>query len=227
MTWKRDNPLMAYVALDDVTLNKPGRLVVPATAQVLAVGVGGPLMAEVRGASGLRHVVVSFDVLQSRWPHHWSFQVFMVNALETLGLSEQVGAGEAALAFRTGESATVATGREGGVVRYQGTGDAAGVAVAGTVRQGRAALAPFEKVGLYRALDGDAEAPYDRLVVNVLDPLESDLRVAETLDVAAGTPVATTAAAGLARREVWMWFAWAALGVLGVEWWLYTRRMRV
>ena len=58
------------------------------------MGVAGPLMAQVYGAQGLRHVVVSFDVLESRWPHHWSFQVFMVNALETLGLSEQVGAGE-------------------------------------------------------------------------------------------------------------------------------------
>ncbi|MEE9405580.1 MAG: VWA domain-containing protein [Algisphaera sp.] len=230
LTWKRDHPVMAYVALDDVTLSKPGRLVVPASAQVLAMGVAGPLMAQVYGAQGLRHVVVSFDVLESRWPHHWSFQVFMVNALETLGLSEQVGAGEASLAYRTGESATVPVSGEGGVVRYQGQGRAAGVAVAGSPRQGRAALAGFEKVGRY---DAAAESrtrvasPYDQLVVNLLDPLESDLRSAETLAVSSGAPVASMAAAGVARHEVWPWFAWGALGLLALEWWVYTRRMRV
>ena len=130
LTWKRDDPLMNYVVLDDVALQRPGRLVVPPSATVLAVGVGGPLIAEVRGATGLRHVSVSFDVLQSRWPHHWSFQVFMVNALETLGLSEQVGAGEAALAYRTGESAAVpapgGAGAGGGAVRYVGADEAPG-----------------------------------------------------------------------------------------------------
>ena len=29
------------------------------------------------------------------------------------------------------------------------------------------------------------------------------------------------------RREVWPWFAWAALAVLLVEWLVYTRRMNL
>lgn len=232
LTWKRDHPLMNYVVLDDVALRRPGRLVVPPAATVLAVGAGGPLMAEVRGPTGLRHVSVSFGVLESRWPHHWSFQVFMVNALETLGLSEQVGAGEAALAYRTGESAAVpapgGTEGEGQAVRYVGTGAAAGSAVSGTVRQGRAALSAFERVGTYQAADSGARGGYDRLAVNLLDPLESDLRAADTLDVAASAPVTVATAGGaLARQELWAWFAWAALAVLLIEGWLYTRRMRV
>ncbi len=231
LTWKRDHPLMSYVVLDDVALQRPGRLVVPPAATVLAVGAGGPLMAEVRGPTGLRHVSVSFAVLESRWPHHWSFQVFMVNALETLGLSEQVGAGEAALAYRTGESASVpapgSTDAEGQAVRYVGAGAASGSAVSGTVRQGRAALSAFERVGTYQAAEPGARGAYDRLAVNLLDPLESDLRAADTLDVAASAPVAVAAGGALARQELWSWFAWAALAVLLIEGWLYTRRMRV
>ena len=231
LTWKREHPLMSYVVLDDVALRRPGRLVVPPAATVLAVGVSGPLIAEVRGATGLRHVSVSFDVLESRWPHHWSFSVFMVNALETLGLSEQVGAGEAALAYRTGESAAVpapgGADAGGAAVRYVGAGAAQGSAVSGTVRQGRAALSAFERAGDYRATDPEAAAPYDRLAVNLLDPLESDLRTADTLDVAAAAPVAVASAGALARQEIWPWFAWGALAVLLAEWWLYTRKMRV
>ena len=229
LTWKRDHPLMNYVVLDDVALRRPGRLVVPPAATVLAVGVAGPLMAEVRGATGLRHVSVSFDVLESRWPHHWSFQVFMVNALETLGLSEQVGAGEAALAYRTGESAAVPASGDGGegAVRYVGADEAQGTAVSGIVRQGRVSLSAFERVGSYRATDPAIPAPYDRLTVNLLDPLESDLRTADTLDVAASAPVSVASAGALARQEIWPWFAWAALAVLLVEGGLYARRMRV
>lgn len=232
LTWKREHPLMSYVVLDDVALRRPGRLVVPPAATVLAVGINGPLMAEVRGATGLRHVAVGFDVLESRWPHHWSFQVFMVNALEVLALSEQVGAGQAALAYRTGESAAVPAvggGRdgEGGVLRYAGSGAAEGTAVSGAVRQGRALLSAFERAGRYLADDPATRAPYDRLAVNLLDGLESDLRAAETLDVASGAPVASAAVGALIRQEVWPWFAWAALVVLLAEWWLYTRRMRV
>lgn len=225
LTWSRDHPLMRYVVLDDVTLRRPGRLTVPLQAKVLAVGLAGPLIAEVREGRQT-HVAVSFDVLESRWPHHWSFQVFMVNALETLGLGGNVGAGEAALAFRTGESATVDVPAGVNVVGYSGP-----ERLSATARAGRASLPAFPRVGWYEAdaaaLPSGADASgAGRLAVNLLDPLESDVRPADRLEV--GTSVTqATSEASLIRKEVWPWFAWAALGVLLVEWVVYTRRMRV
>lgn len=244
LTWSRDHPLMRYVVLDDVTLRRPGRLTVPLRAKVLAVGLAGPLIAEVPpGTPGSyasdgaevnvstgTHVAVSFDVLESRWPHHWSFQVFMVNALETLGLGGNVGAGEAALAFRTGESATVEVPPGMNVVGYSGP-----ERLSATARAGRASLPAFAKVGWYEpdesvggAVGGglSSAAADGRLAVNLLDPLESDVRPVDRLEV--GTSVAqATSEASLIRKEVWPWFAWGALGLLLVEWVVYTRRMRV
>lgn len=230
LTWTRDHPLMQYVVLDDVTLRRPGRLTVPLDAKVLAVGLAGPLIAETRDAQQ-RHVAVSFDVLESRWPHHWSFQVFMVNALETLGLSNTASAssGEAGghsvdstLSYRAGESATVPVPTGVTTVGYSGPSR-----LSATVRAGRATLPAFTRVGFYES-DSSAgiDAPMDRLAVNLLDELESDVRPADRLAVGTGV-VQATAESSLIRREVWQWFAWAALGLLLVEWFVYTRRMRV
>ncbi len=224
LTWRRDDRLMRYVQLEDVALRRPGRLVVPADATVLATGLGGPLLAEVT-RDGLTHVATGFPLEDSRWPVHWSFQVFMVNALEVLGLSGQGDAGEGTLAYRTGQTATVpVTGRaDGGTATFTGP-----ARLSGTVRRGRAVLPAFPLVGEYTASGVTIEAPYDRLGVNLLDPLESDVRVGETLALGPGqgrAVAATTPEA--ARQEVWPWFAWAALGVLLLEWFVYTGRMRV
>ncbi|MEM1108353.1 MAG: BatA and WFA domain-containing protein [Planctomycetota bacterium] len=229
LTWTRDHPLMQYVVLDDVTLRRPGRLTVPLDAKVLAVGLAGPLIAETREAQQ-RHVAVSFDVLESRWPHHWSFQVFMVNALETLGLSNTANANagevghsvDATLSFRAGESATVPVSPGITTVGYGGP-----TRLSATARAGRATLPAFERVGYYKA-DSAAgvDAPLDRLAVNLLDELESDVRPAARLEIGTGV-TQTTAEASLIRKEIWPWFAWAALGLLLVEWFVYTRRMRV
>jgi len=243
LTWTRDHPLMQYVVLDDVTLRRPGRLTVPLDARVLAVGLAGPLIAEVSPgsfmgdegaveASGGRHVAVSFDVLESRWPHHWSFQVFMVNALETLGLSNTASASsanaggghsvDATLSFRAGESATVAVPGDVTTVGYAGP-----TRLSATARAGRATLPAFTQVGFYEADSAAGIAsPMDRLPVNLLDELESDVRPADRLAVGSGV-VQATAESSLIRREVWQWFAWAALGLLLIEWLVYTRRMRV
>ena len=251
LTWTRDHPLMQYVVLDDVTLRKPGRLTVPSTAKVLAVGLAGPLIAEVTSSpvsfpsvggeadgetnnatptvgtsGGGRHVAVSFDVLESRWPHHWSFQVFMVNALETLGLASGVVAadtGGAALVYRVGESATVPVPPEIQTVGYDGP-----TRVSARARGGRVSLPAFTRVGFYDADESaGVNSPYDRLPVNLLDPLESDVRPAEVLEVGSGAAVAAAAGSSVVRKEIWPWFAWGALGLLLVEWLVYTGRMRV
>ena len=224
LTWRRDDALMRYVQLEDVAVRPTGRLVVPPDATVLAVGAGGPLLAKVE-RDGLTHVVAAFDLAESRWPVHWSFQVFMVNVLETLGPSAGSGAGQGVLAYRTGQTATVpvAGGTGAGTIGFTGPRR-----LAATVRRGRAVLPPFPLVGEYVAAGGAVMSPYDRLPVNLLDPLESDVRVGESLRVgqgpggivAAGTPEAT-------RQEVWTWFAWAAMAVLLAEWLIYTGRMRV
>lgn len=217
LDWSRDDPLMRYVVLDDVVLSRPGRLVLPDEAAVLATGVSGPILAELPGEGG-RHVVASFDVLNTNWPLYVSFPVFLNNAVQTLGLGGLVD--EAGVAYRTGQVAVVPVTDDAERVSYSGP-----VSMDKPVRGREATLDAFARVGVYRTSDA-VPVPFDRLPVNMLDELESDLRPAAVLEVGsmASEGVARTSAI---RREVWPWFAWAALAMLLVEWLIYTRRMRV
>ncbi|MCH8141719.1 MAG: hypothetical protein IH908_09010, partial [Proteobacteria bacterium] len=92
LDWQRDHPLLRYVALDDILFTDADRLTLPDTALTLATGLGGPVIAEV-SHEGVRHIVSSFDILNSNWPAHYNFPVLISNAIEWLGLGGQTHAG--------------------------------------------------------------------------------------------------------------------------------------
>ncbi|MEX0744445.1 MAG: VWA domain-containing protein [Phycisphaeraceae bacterium] len=218
LDWQRDHPMMRYIVLDDIAMNQPARLAVPGDAYVLATGESGPVIAELRH-EGVRHVVTSFDVLQSNWPLYVSFPVFISNVVQTLGLGAL--AEEAGLAYQTGEGAAVPYAGDADRLRYAGPTE-----LAARVSRREAHLPPFARVGVYRTSDESVEPPFDRLAVNLLDPLESDVRVRGELNVGTSS-VAAAADHALTRREVWRWFVWAGLAMLMIEWLVYTRRMHI
>jgi hypothetical protein len=217
LDWRRDHPLLRYVALEDVVIQGRARVAAPAAGQVLATGEAGPLIVLV-SAEGLHHVVVGFDVLRSNWPLYVSFPVFVSNAVQWLGLGGQLDAG---MALRTGEVAVVPTVGGAERLRYEGP-----MELTAAVSDGRAALPMLSRTGVY-TLAGEAGAvlpPWQTVAVNLLDDVESDLRPAEVLQV--GTvPVQGTGQAAAIRREAWWWFAAAAVVVLMLEWVVYTTRV--
>lgn len=215
LDWRRDHPLLHRVLLDDVLIQDPGRVVMPMSGLVLATAQSGPVVAEV-GHDGLRHIVTSFGVLQSNWPFYVSFPVFIQNAVQYLASG---GRADAGLAYRPGEVAAVPVERDGRVV-WRGP-----VALSASATGGRAVLPAFTRAGLYEAT-GDLGPPWDRLAVNLLDGIESDVRTVDQLQVGT-TPVAGQAQAAVIRREVWWWFAAGALAMLMIEWLVYTRRMHL
>ncbi len=222
INWSRSEALMRYVAMDDVIVRRPGRLVLPDTARVLIMGTEGPMAAAVEEPeSGRTHVVVSFDVLQSRWPLNLSFTIFLVNVMDVLGL-QGPGAG-GALSFQTGTSASVPvmSGATARAVVFDGPVD-----LTGTVRAGRVTLPAFDTVGWYETTSEAVPASYRLLAVNLVDGLESDLRPASRVEVASAAQVSSENQSPV-RREVWWWLVWPALGLLLVEWWVYVRRMGV
>ncbi|MEX1016687.1 MAG: VWA domain-containing protein [Phycisphaeraceae bacterium] len=218
LNWQRDHPLMRHVVLDDIAMSRPGRLAVPMDAEVLATGETGPVLAAVRH-EGVQHVVAGFDVLQTNWPLYVSFPVFISNVVQTLGLGAT--ADDAGVAYPTGQVVALPYTGAGETVAYDGP-----VQISATVSGSEAVLRPFDRVGVYRTSDESVEPPFDRVAVNLLDMLESDIRVDEQLEV--GTRTATTQGGdATTRREIWPWFAWVALAFLMVEWMVYTRRMHI
>ena len=86
----------------------------------------------------------------------------------------------------------------------------------------------FERAGVYRA-DADAPlSPIDRqLPVNFADGDESDIRPAAEFHIVQGNITVIVDTDTSTHREVWRWFALAALCVLLLEWVVFTRRMHL
>jgi hypothetical protein len=219
LDWQRDDALLRYVALDDVVLSQPGRITLPQGSRVLATGLSGPLLAKVPGEGGTQYVVSSFGILYSNWPLQVSFPVFLSNIVQTLGLGAL--ADEAGMAYRTGELAIIPVRDQLTSLTYAGPMSLHAPQVA----HGTAVLPVFTRVGVYQTQDA-IEPPHDRLAVNLLDSLESDLRPAANLEIGTTTLQGLSRSTAI-RREIWPWFAWAAMAVLMLEWFVYTRRMHL
>ena len=219
LEWERTHPLMRYVSMDDVLLSKPGRLELPDDAEVLATAQSGPILASV-ARDGRRHAVASFDILASNWPLMLSYPVFLSNATQTLGLGRF--ADSAAVSYRPGASAQIPAPGKAEAIRYTGPDT-----LQATPTPGGWVTPVIDRVGLYRASSDEVAPPFDRLAVSLLSEAESDIRPRERIRVASGGEAAAVGAVEGGQREIWPYFALAALVLLMAEWLLYTRRMHV
>ncbi len=77
--------------------------------------------------------------------------------------------------------------------------------------------------GLTDSVDGDEVTR--RVAVNLLDPLESDVRSAAVLPFASGEVAAVAEGESRTPRRLWPWLLLAALAISLFEWWVYNRRV--
>ena len=80
----RDADVLDAVEFDEIFIAVPPTLQLPASASILASTAQGPVIAELQSAQ-TRHLIVSFDPLDSNWPFKRSFIVFVANAVDVLG----------------------------------------------------------------------------------------------------------------------------------------------
>jgi hypothetical protein len=89
------------------------------------------------------------------------------------------------------------------------------------------ALPPLDRVGLYVT---DPPIPqYEQIAVNLLDAVESNVQPAPATNALGGVAAEVREAdANKSRMELWWWVvACAALPLLLIEWWVYTRRVHL
>ena len=218
LDWRRAHPLLRYVEMSGFPVRQPGVLAARSSSRVLAETSSGPIIVEV-SHGGRRHAIVSFDPFETAWPRRASFAVFLRNALERYAAPGGSGAG---IAYRPGDAVTVRARSGADRVRYEGP-----ARISGRVRGGRASLSPFRRAGIYRS--EDVRDPWRTLPVNLASPAESDLRPpsapADWTRKALPPPDAegkSGATRGLAH--LWPWLTALALGLIGLEWLVETRR---
>ena len=201
----------------------------PPEAEVLVEGVKGPLVVlDHEGKS--THLVIAFDLLQSDWPTQPSFPLFMYNALQYLAVgtdlqvnqSYEPGATPRIPRANLAQAADAAGMSELKSLRLNGPDGSRDVPIPPS---GDFALPALNKVGVYTTEPVIPE--YERLVVNLLDPNESNLLpIADKAPGGVGTAIASTGERS--RLDLWWWIvACAALPLLLVEWYVYTRRVHL
>lgn len=209
--WHQTHPVMRYVDLTSVRLQKATPVLPkPDTETLMEVGEGA-VMVSLRKADR-RWLLVTFDVTDSDLPLRIAFPVMMLNALRWLTAP-----------LESGERGLVSAG---GLAVIPVPGDLQKVNV--RLPDGRSTecvaqdgVALFEdtvRTGIYRCRETG-----HLFAVNLAQREETDLAVNRYASEArsGGAPGLRKV---LARREWWQWLAGLLLAVLAAEWLMYHRR---
>ncbi len=171
------------------------------------------------------HFVMAFDIIQSTWPLKPSFPVFMHNLMQFLAVGSEM---DVRPQLEPGATPRIqrallqrVVGPELKTIQLLGP---MGAKVLPIPPQGDFALPPLDRVGVYTTVP--AIPPYDKIAVNLLDANESNLMPVTQPPGNLGESVGGTT--GKSRLELWWWIvACAALPLLVIEWWVYTRRVHL
>jgi hypothetical protein len=199
------------------------KLEVPLESQVLVDGMKGPLMALHREGKGT-HLIVAFDVLQSDWPFSPTYPFFWYNALEYLAVGSDMDVRQSLDPGATPKIPRTSLMKGAEPIKQIALIDPTGKRTNLPVPEGSDfALPALEHVGIYTT--DPPIPPYDRMAVNLLDANESNLVPATSAP--GGKPDDVQQGSGKVRRDLWRYLVMGAIGMLFVEWWVYTRRVHL
>jgi Ca-activated chloride channel family protein len=211
-------PLLKDVNLSEVSVLKAARLALPDWGTTVIAGDAGGDSAPMLLAGevdGRRLAVLAFDLHDSDLPLQVAFPLLISNLVSWLApgqggnLPDQVLPGDAVSLNLPLEVETASVVRpDGSSARYQA--DA-----------GRLVFPDTGQLGVYRVRWG--ESGETRFAVNLFSPRESRIGPAASLPLLEAGAGAEDATQGQARREWWRPLAFAALGLLTVEWIVYQR----
>jgi hypothetical protein len=223
LDWDRNHPILRHLNLGKLYAAHAFKLLPTLDSQVLVDGTNGPLVVLHR-ENRAYHLIVPFDIIDSNWPLRPIFPVFLYQTLQFMALGTDMdlrpsyspGATIRIPRFDLEKIDPVPT-----TITLRGPMPTVAVKVPAT---GDFVLPALDKVGLYTT---DPPIPqYESIAVNLLDPNESNLLPADAAPGSMGH--ATPVAAAKTRLELWWWLvACAALPLLMLEWWVYTRRVHL
>jgi uncharacterized protein YegL len=226
LDWKRTHPILRGLQLGKLYVAEAMKLDVPIETEVLIEGYKGPLLLLHREGRST-HLVIPFDVGESNWPLRLSFPIMIYNALQYLALGTDMDVRES---FAPGATPKIPRTSILKAEADKGTTfkelKLSGPMAKKTIKipdTGDVVLPALDKVGVYEI---DPPIPqFEKIAVNLLDAAESNLLPVEQPP---GGGVPLEGAAGKTRLELWWWIvACAALPLLLIEWWVYTRRVHM
>jgi hypothetical protein len=226
LEWKRDHPVLRNLAMQKLYVAEAIRLVGAAeNSEVLLDGLKCPLIVLHREGKGV-HLIVAFDLLQSNWPLKVSFPIFLFNSLQFLAVGSNMDVRQSLEPGATPRIPRTAAVEGLKQITVKGPGGFGNRTVK-VPEAGDFALPPLDYVGVYQT---DPPVPqYEQMAVNLLDSNESNVQPAPATNALGGLAAEVREAdANKSRMELWWWVvACAALPLLLIEWWVYTRRVHL
>lgn len=208
--WDQSHPVMRYLDLSVVLIDKALRVRVGDWGQVVAEAKGTPLIV----AGERRHkrwLYIGWDLLDSDFPLRVGFPIFIANALRwSLGQRKW----EQGFTLRAGTSLSLTVPAETVTLKFPD-----GTTKNLRVPDSRLFLTETERVGIY-----ELQAGQDRLrfAINLSDPQESSITPKQAVTLGGRIYAARVEREGW--QDLWRWFLLFALIVLGVEWFVYVRQ---
>jgi len=219
LDWRVNHPVLRFVDLANVFAKKWWQLDLPDDAHVLAEGDHGAVIAIVsrRGSSFL---MVNFDVLDSNWPFHPSFVMFLYNATRFFATQ---GGGADVSSLAVGSSLTVQVPPQITNIRVihpDGRSVTRSPDAAGTMR-----YANLDRVGIYRVERDDGKG--EVFAVNLLDPGESNIGPPEQIRFGGEKIASKREGVKRANLDLRPLLVFLALVILGLEWFIYNKKVQI
>ena len=228
LDWNREHPVLRNVALRKVFVAHAIKLLNAAeNSEVLLDGTKCPLIVLHREGKSV-HLVCAFDSLDSNWPTLPSWQVFFYFAMQYMAVGANMDVPqsvEPGATPRIPRASLLRGGQELKQVALKGP-PAFGSRTLKVPDAGDFTLPALNYVGVYTV---DPPIPqHEQVAVNLLDANESNvLPVADKNKLGVVAEV-REGGGGKSRLELWWWIvACAALPLLLIEWWVYTRRVHL
>lgn len=220
--WNREHPVLRYINLDNLLIQSLRPLLNRDRVRVLVEAGSGtlsaPAIVEYSGG-GVQVIHLTFRPVETNWFWHPSWVMFMVNAIEHLGLTGSAAAertlspGDPLVTQLPPGAAEVRLRTPDGVTHALSPDEAGGVSWART-----------ERAGFYQITwkQGDADAQR-RFAFNLLDEPESHITPRQELKWGDEEVKGGGATGGL-QTPLWPMAIAVCLLVLLLEWWVYHRR---
>lgn len=208
-----EHPVMRFLNPSALRISKAVKVALPAGARTILATEDAPLIADV-SREGRQILVVTFNIAESNWPWHLSFPLFLQNVVfwtprSALAEEQYVASGTPLTLEPSPEIDRVSVKPPGGPPERVEL-DSSRPTYFGHTQQ----------TGVYEVTRGES---IERFAVNLLDKNESTISPAKSLNFGR-SEIAAVRGSIKQNKELWRWIVLAAIAVLTLEWWIYSRR---
>ena len=214
-----ESPLLQFVDWSNVNVRRAQQVDAP-WARPLVSAEGGPLFL-VGEANGQRVAILTFRLQESDLPLQIAFPVLMANIADWLSPGRAI---DETVALRPGDPVTIRPqpGATAVIVNKPG-----GEPWLREVGEEAIIFPETDQPGHYEVLlrDTAGDRPGGAFAVNLFASEESAIEPQDAIRIGQ-TTLQTAETKNIGQRELWPWFAAAALAFLFFEWWIYHRGLR-